>query len=206
MVMANQHGWMILNPEPFRVRWNGDPSPKGVQIQFRNTQRNDISTHFGMGIVTVSIPYLFRTPQGVNLWVRGPANQFKDGIFPLEGIVETDWSVATFTMNWKITRGNTWITFDQREPLCMLTPIPRGFLESLEPVMVPISADVETEKQFKQWSQKRNQFNAALANHEPEATKQGWEKDYFKGRDQAGNTEQSHQTKLQVRQFSHENK
>jgi Family of unknown function (DUF6065) len=43
---------------------------------------------------------VFRTPPGCNLYVRGPANSPKDGIAALEGIIETDWSEATFTMNW----------------------------------------------------------------------------------------------------------
>ena len=63
-----------------------------------------VSSNFGYGIVTWYLPYLFRTSPGYNLWVRGPVNSPKDGIVPLEGLVETDWAEATFTVNWKITR------------------------------------------------------------------------------------------------------
>jgi hypothetical protein len=63
-----------------------------------------VSGHFGCGVLTFRVSYLFRTPPGVNLWVKGPPNQPQDGIAPLEGIIETDWSPSTFTMNWKFTR------------------------------------------------------------------------------------------------------
>jgi len=45
-----------------------------------------------------------RTPAGVNLWVKGPANMVKNGVQALEGMVETDWTAASLTMNWKLTR------------------------------------------------------------------------------------------------------
>ena len=48
-----------------------------------------MKSHFGEAVLTFSLPYLFRTPRGVNLWVKGPSNWIKDGIQPLEGIVET---------------------------------------------------------------------------------------------------------------------
>ena len=34
---------------------------------------------FGHGILTWTLPYLFRTPPGYNLLARGPANWPKDG-------------------------------------------------------------------------------------------------------------------------------
>jgi hypothetical protein len=38
-------------------------------------------SHFGSGILTWNVPYLFRTPPGYNLLVRGPANWPKDAAF-----------------------------------------------------------------------------------------------------------------------------
>ena len=102
-------------------------------------QATRITSHFGNGIVTFSIPYLFRTPRGINLWVKGRRNYFKDGVQPLEGIVETDWLPATFTMNWKLTRPNHSVRFERGEPICMVVPIPRGLAEQLEPVYVPLT-------------------------------------------------------------------
>ena len=77
-----------------------------------NLQRGGDSQNFGHGVLTWHLNYLFRTSPGYNLYARGPANWPKDGIVPLEGIIETDWSVATFTMNWKVTVKNQPIDFE----------------------------------------------------------------------------------------------
>ena len=53
---------------------------------------------------------------------------------PLEGIVETDWLPATFTMNWRLTRPNYPVHFEAGDPICMVVPVPRGLAESLVPV------------------------------------------------------------------------
>ena len=39
--------------------------------------------------------------------VQGPINRPKDGIAALPGIIETDWSPYSFTMNWMFTRPGT---------------------------------------------------------------------------------------------------
>src|SRR5205807_231232 len=98
-----------------------------------------IKSHFGAGVVTFTIPYLFRTPKGVNLWVKGPTNYFKDGAAPLEGVVETDWAVSSFTMNWKLTRPGLPVRFARGEPICMIVPVPRGLAEELDPHQAPIA-------------------------------------------------------------------
>ena len=48
-------------------------------------------------------------------------------------MIETDWSVATFTMNWKLTRPHWPVTFEIGEPICMVVPQRRGELESFHP-------------------------------------------------------------------------
>src|SRR5581483_3288259 len=120
--IANQAGWVIANPADFTAVWDGGPHLRNVHIDFGGkpaepvappglapsvitvgahvpTPRDPrITSHFGSGVVTFSLPYLFRTPSGVNLWVKGLSNWIKDGAQPLEGIVESDWLAATFTM------------------------------------------------------------------------------------------------------------
>jgi hypothetical protein len=68
-----------------------------------------------------------------SLVVRGSANWPKDRACPLEGIVETDWSPATFTMNWKLTRPHWPVDFGENEAICMLVPHRRGELEGFRP-------------------------------------------------------------------------
>jgi len=37
----------------------------------------------------------------------GPPNWPKDGVYPLSGLVETDWLPFPFTMNWQMTRAGS---------------------------------------------------------------------------------------------------
>src|SRR5262245_39621033 len=78
--IANQQGWFLLNPTPFRAYWYGGPAPSDLEVRFDGTPDPIISSHFGSGVLTFSLPYLFRTPPGINLWAKGPANWPKDGI------------------------------------------------------------------------------------------------------------------------------
>jgi hypothetical protein len=73
--------------------------------------------------------------------VRGPANYLKDAVYPLEGVVETDWSAASFTMNWKFTRKLLPVRFEVDEPICMIVPQRRGELESFAPELRHIDSD-----------------------------------------------------------------
>src|SRR5262245_40577017 len=104
LLVANQAGWFILNDADFVVTWDGSAKLEGLKLRFEYEQCKFASSMFGFGIVTWTIPYIFRTQPGYNLLVRGPANEFKDGAIGLDAIVETDWLPYPFTMNWKITR------------------------------------------------------------------------------------------------------
>jgi hypothetical protein len=90
LVIANQAGWLIPSPAAFSVYWDGGPSKEHVHVAFDGpggasavdqlfasivvsadvpspAAQGDprITSHFGNGIVTFSIPYLFRTPRGI---------------------------------------------------------------------------------------------------------------------------------------------
>jgi hypothetical protein len=141
LLIANQAGWVVACPVNFAAIWTGGSRPSDVTFDFAGHTDARVTSHFGSGIVTFVLPYLFRTPPGVALWVRGPANWPKDGATALEGIVETDWAAVTFTMNWKLTRPKARITFAKGEPVCMVTPISLDLLEQLAPrrcLAVPI--------------------------------------------------------------------
>src|SRR5580692_8143916 len=103
-------------------------------------------------ILTFHVEGLFRTPPGWNLWVGGSPNRPKDGIYPLTGIVETDWAPYTFTMNWRFTRPNHWVRFEAEEPICFVFPIQRGYLEEVTPRLMPMESDPEVLRQFAEWS------------------------------------------------------
>jgi hypothetical protein len=202
LAIANQCGWLMRSPATFRAYWYGGPNKEDVEVQFAGPPDNRILSHFGVGTITFTIPFLFRTPPGINLWVKGPANYVKDGVQALEGVVETDWLMSTFTMNWKITRACEWVVFQKGEPFCMVVPVPRGLVESLVPQRVPISAEPELQQQYEAWQQSRQGFLKGLSTRDPAAVKQGWQKDYFQGKTPDGKDFDGHQTRLSVREFA----
>lgn len=204
LVIANQSGWVLRSPAAFRAYWYGGPNKNDVELRFEGRPDNRIVSHFGSGVVTFTIPFLFRTPPGINLWVKGPANLPKDGIQPLEGVVETDWASSTFTMNWKLTRAFEWIRFERGEPVCMIVPIPRGLTETLVPKITPMAANPELKAEYERWEASRKGFLEGLATQDPATLQRGWQKDYFQGKLPEGGTFPSHQTRLAVREFTEE--
>ncbi|MDH3806577.1 MAG: DUF6065 family protein, partial [Gammaproteobacteria bacterium] len=128
VAIANQVGWDVLCPVAFTAKWNGKEDLSGVKINFHGQTSPLVSSHFGHGILTFTLGYLFRTTKSHNLWVKGPTNCPKDGIAPLEGLVETDWAPFSFTMNWKFTRRRHKIHFEEGEPVCRVLPYPRHYI------------------------------------------------------------------------------
>lgn len=202
LLIANQNGWVILNSHRFRATWNGEPSPKSLEVEcLTGTAPYPATSHFGHGILTWTLPYLFRTPPGYNLLVRGPANSPKDGVCPLEGIVETDWAVATFTMNWQLTRPGLAVTFDVDEPICMLVPQQRGELEAMRPEIHEIASERELQETYERWLQSRTQFLMELKVPQMAGPKNAWQRHYFHGTSPGGQRADQHQTKLTLRPF-----
>src|SRR5688572_11152722 len=82
LLIANQHGWFILNVHKLRVRWDGGPQPGALQVACEGGPADTpcpAISHFGHGVLTFNLNYLFRTSEGYNLWARGPTNMFKAG-------------------------------------------------------------------------------------------------------------------------------
>jgi hypothetical protein len=207
LVIANQAGWLILNSHSLRVTWSGGNDLASIKIDYlRNLPPYPAVSHFGHGILTWHVPYVFKTSPGYNLLVRGPSNWPKDGVCPLEGIVETDWSVATFTMNWKLTRPNQSVTFEVDEPICMLVPQRRGELESFHPHVEAIDGEPELRRRYQMWSASRARFlrelRSPLQSASSATARQVWQKHYFQGKSPSGDDTSEHQTKLKLREFS----
>jgi hypothetical protein len=205
LLIANQAGWFILNDQAVECIWNGTRDVSGVRIRHldKNAPRALVTSHFGEGIITWHIPFLFRTSPGFNLLVRGPSNWPKDGVQALDGLVETDWTPATFTMNWKITRPRKWVRFDAGEPVCMVVPQRRGELEAFQTDVRDLASNPELNEAHQQWSVSRARFLAALRVHGSEAVGRKWQKDYFQGRASGERPAiNSHQTVLKLRPFA----
>lgn len=207
LLMANEAGWVLLNPLAFQATWDGGGSTDALTIEFeeRDVQLRPAESHFGYGIVTWTVPYLFRTPPGYNLLARGPANWPKDGVAPLEGLVETDWSVATFTMNWKLTRPNHSVTFEADEPFCMIVPMRRGELRSFQPQVRDIRSDPKAHAGAETYAESRHElvvqkFLGRYA-RDFESARLAWQRHYFRGLSPSGQPAPEHETTLSLPAF-----
>jgi hypothetical protein len=202
LTLANQAGWMVCNPKSFSARWNGGARASDTVLAFDECPPDDrITSLFGHGTVTFNLPYLVRTPPEVNLWVKGPTNWPKHGTQALEGIVETDWTAASFTMNWKLTRPHEAVRFERGEPICMIVPYPRQMIDQLAPLPRPLDDNPELAADYRRWSAERDAFHQSVADGDQEAIRHGWQKDYFQGRDPGRDPFQEHQTRLAVPTF-----
>jgi hypothetical protein len=201
LLIANQSGWLVLNPRPIRVVWDGTDAMQGLTIEPLGEGLPSVRSHFGSGILTWNLPYLFQTPSGYNLLVRGPANWPKDGACPLEGVVETDWSPATFTMNWKLTRPHLPVVFDKDEPICMILPQRRGELEAFRPRLRSLFRAPSLARLYGRWSAGRSVFLRELRKPGSEAERRGWQRDYLLGMLPDGTQHPDHQTKLRLKSF-----
>lgn len=203
MLIANESGWVLRSAHTLLATWDGEAGKDGVVIDYLSGEPPyPAGSHFGHGIVTWSVPYLFRTSPGWNLLLRGAANWPKDGAIPLEGVIESDWSVATATMNWKLTRPGLTVRFDIGDPVCMLVPQRRGDLEQIVPEMADLRTDPELECDHQAWVDSRHRFLHQLAAGDADAGRRGWEKHYFQGVSPGGAVAGEHQRKLRLRPFA----
>ena len=205
MLIANQSGWELRNPCAFTATWMGLDGGVDVVVTSDNREPGRFlpSSHFGYGILTWHLPMLFRTPPGYNLLVRGPANYPKDGVCPLEGIVETDWASASFSMSWKFTRKYMPVRFEVDEPICMIVPQRRTELEEFAPALRPIESDEELQRKHETWLRSRSEVAVTQAAANVAAGERvEWQADYTKGRHSHGDAgADDHQTRRHLRPF-----
>ncbi len=202
LAIANAHAWEILNTVPFEATWSG-ALRGGIEIKSLDGRVPIATSHFGSGILTFHVGALFRTAAQTNLFVTGPMNLPKHGLYALSAVVETDWSPATFTMNWKFTAPGITVRFEQGEPFCALFPVARGALDKIEPRIERMEDAPEVHEEFVVWGEQRDRFLKQLPVKGSEANERGWEKAYFQGRQPDGRRgPQDHQTKLRLKPFS----
>jgi hypothetical protein len=202
--IANAHGWEVLTPGGFEAVWDGGAGTEAVTVTGDAdavAERLPVSL-FGQGVLTFHVEAIFRTPPGWDMWVGGSPNRQKDGIAPLTGIVETDWSPFTFTMNWRFTRPGLPVRFEAMEPFCFLFPLQRGAVEDFRPAFRPLHDDAETERRFHEWSEARNAFHERIRREPPRAPADRWQKHYYRGVDASGEAlAPDHRAKIRTRAF-----
>lgn len=205
MLIANQSGWELRNPSAFTAMWVAQENGADVMITPDKSDADQFLpiSHFGYGILTWNLRMLFRTPAGYNLLVRGPANYPKDGACSLEGIVETDWASASFSMSWKLTRKLFPVRFEVGEPICMIVPQRRGELEEFAPELRRVESDEELQRKHETFRRSRDvakQFEQTTRVAAGERVE--WQGDYTRGKHVDGEAgAPDHQTHRHLRSF-----
>ena len=181
--MANTTGWDLLCPFGFEAEWDGGLGVEAIRF----TPDADatlfdhfVTSHFTHGVVTFHLGWLFRTPPGWALRASGSPNRFKHGLAPMEGLIQTDWLPYPFTMNWRFTAPGK-VRFEKDEPFCFRQPVPHDSVEAFEPVRASLDDDADLAKQYEAWKEVRTLFNTRMADGDPEAIKQAWQRFYFRG-------------------------
>jgi hypothetical protein len=196
LVIGNQYGFAIKSLKTFSVIWNGGNSPSDTIVEILddgdNPDYQSISSHFGMGTVTIQNRFTFRTPFGVNLMTINPPNHWIDGIQHMTGVVETDNLRRDFTFNLKVTCKNTKITIQKGDYIGCVLPIPRYFADGFE---LEDAYSIYTKKQIEEEQIAMKDFGHERS-MEDRHKKHANGRRYHNGEDVYGNKFPDHQTKL----------
>lgn len=203
LTMANTTGWEILCPVAFTAEWTGGNDTS--DITFRSDRPHPdfhdfVKSHFSHGVITFHPGYLFRTEPGWDLLCGGPPNWIKDGVQPLQGLVETDWLPFPFTMNWVFTRPGK-VRFEKGEPFCFFQLIPHRAMEEVQPVQRSLATEPEYREQYEAWGRQREEFNKKLGKRDPDTVREAWQRYYFRGElpDQTGPSPADHVNKRRLK-------
>ncbi len=184
MAIANNTGWELVCPTTFTICWNGGMGVDDIAFECEDDYPHFdrfAASHFSRGIVTFPVEYIIRTPPGWHLWVGGPPNMPRDGIFALNGIVETDWLPYTFTMNYMLTRPGT-VRFKKGEPYCFIVPVQASAAARMQPEILDLADNPELAQRHELWARARAAHQAKVAMGDEEAIKKAWQRFYFHGK------------------------
>jgi len=180
--IANASGWEIALPFAFEAAWYGGDDISTIQFRCTDPRiRALVTSHFGHGVVTFHTGWLFKTSPGWAIWARGAPNWVKEGIVPLDGLVETDWLPFPFTMNWKFTRPGV-VRFEAGEPFCFITLAPHGLIDEVQPRIATLDQDPKLKAAYEAWTASRADFGQRLHAKEDSAVAERWQRTYVQGR------------------------
>lgn len=194
LTIGNQYGFMIKTEVDFSFVWDGGDHPESVKITFHedNTKKYPvIESHFGSGIITVSPPFIIKTPPGVNILTINPPNCIIPNITVMSGAVETDNLNRGLTFNLKIQIPGIEVFVPKGSPIAAFIPIPRYYADNFE---LKFAEDVFSEDIISEELQANIDSNISRKEIEP-FNKNGVGKDYLLGRDIYGNIFLDHQKK-----------
>lgn len=196
--IGNIQGLVVSLPFEINILWNGSNEPSGVIFDISEKNKEimfnsgiSILSHFGHGIFSISLPFIIKTPEGVNIMTISPPNFPTYGISPLCSVVETDNLKYTFALSIKINTQNTWIKILPNYPVVGLLPIPRFFCDQFEIIDDSKFLDknfINEQKQIAKEHEVVRNFLSTFKNRN-----QNLDRTYFTGTDIRGNKFVKHQ-------------
>lgn len=202
LAAASTMGWELFNPTDADVTWTGDDMNTDVRISMLKPDRFGPASHFGCGMVTWYLPFLFRTSPDLGLIVTGPANHGRKDAIALDAFIRTDWLPFPFTMSWRLTRKNEKIHFAKGESICRIIPYPIAMLGETSLEITELKDDQGFLAEVNAWGKTRQdnvdkqQAEAAnwLATGEKPTGKNVWNNQYVRAKGKGEEGFQPHQT------------
>lgn len=193
LLIGNQYGFIIRSQFDFCALWNGGSRKEDLTVDCdENDGSQIVKSHFGMGTITVTNRFHFRTPPGVNLMTINPPNYFIDGVQHLTGVIETDNLRRDFTFNLKLTRPDYPVYVVKGTPVGCVLPIPRYFVDSFD---LKSAKGILTDKEIADERRIGDEFGEERRG--PDLKKPGRSgKRYKRGEDTRGNKYSDHQTRM----------
>ncbi len=196
LTIGNQYGFGVKALKTFSVEWNGGDGRQDVKVEILDDGEypghQHISSHFGMGTITIQNRFTFRTPPGINLMTINPPNYWIDGIQHMTGVIETDNLRRDFTFNLRVTRKNEKIIINKGEYIGCVLPIPRHFVDKFDWVK---GSDLFTTEQIEEERQAMKDFGKERSQEDIKKP-HGNGRRYYNGEDVYGNKFEDHQKKI----------
>jgi len=144
LARTNRQGWQFCCPAAFTATWNGGLNAEDIEIRLAGdatAQPAFVQSNLGQGLLTFYPGYQVKTEDEYLLWLRGPVNAPKDGLSPLEALIDASLLPCTVVIHWQFTRPHQTICFRAGEPFATLLPFPKTGRENTRVEVIQFDDD-----------------------------------------------------------------
>ncbi len=126
LVIGNQTGFVFRSTRDFDATWAGGDAPATIMwIDDDLPMKQDVTTQFSHGIISIQNQFWIRTAPGISVMTIQPPNAYIHGLVAMTGVVETDNIRRDFTLNLRITTPGIVVSVRKGDFLSGLVPIRR---------------------------------------------------------------------------------
>lgn len=150
---ASSQSWDLLCPVAFEATWHGGMQADAIEIHYPagNTLSFPfVQSNLGEGLLTFYPGYQWKTEGDYAFWVRGPINTPKDGLAPLEQMLDLSLLPGTVSIHWQFTRPHHTIRFAAGEPFATLLLYPKTGQANVQLEVVAQAEAVTYDQTFQQ--------------------------------------------------------